>query len=139
MSLVERGFDFAESHARSGDDPIVVRFDEHVGPPVEDARVSGTGLLERQSFVPSLPTRPCFAGLLRVSHGSSAEGLRTCLKEGPGMSPVSSRSALEAMPRHDVASATRCTVPGGPGGHEGSRSVADGAGFAATVERGPAR
>jgi hypothetical protein len=28
------------------------------------------------------------------------------LKEGPGMSPVSSRSALEAMPRHDVASAT---------------------------------
>ena len=28
------------------------------------------------------------------------------------MSPVSSRSALEAMPRHDVAPATRLTVPG---------------------------
>jgi hypothetical protein len=33
------------------------------------------------------------------------------------MSPVSSRSALEAMPRHDVASANRFTVPGGQGVH----------------------
>jgi hypothetical protein len=47
MSLVERGFDLAETHARSGHDPIMVRFDEHVGPPVEDPRVSGTGLLKR--------------------------------------------------------------------------------------------
>src|SRR6266545_6254022 len=112
MSLVERGFDLAETHAGSGDDPIVVRFDEHVGPPVEDPRVPGTGLLERQSFAPSLPTRPRFASMLRVSHGSSAEDLRTCLKEGPGMSPVSSRSALEAMPRHDV-SATSSPYQGG--------------------------
>ena len=58
MSLVESGFDLAESHARSGHDPIVVWFDEHVGPPVEDARISGTGLLKCQSFAPRLPTRP---------------------------------------------------------------------------------
>jgi hypothetical protein len=105
MSLVERGFDLAESHARSGHDPIVVRFDEHVGPPVEDARVSGTGLLERQSLAPRLPTRPCFAGLLGVSHGSSAEDLRTRLKEGPGMSPVSSRSP--SKPCHATTSRRR--------------------------------
>jgi hypothetical protein len=111
-SLVECGFDLAETHARSSHDPIMVRVDEHVGPPVEDTRVSGTGLLERESFAVSLPTRPCFAGLLRVSHGSSPEALRTCLKEGPGMSPVSSRSALEAMPRHDVASATHSRYQG---------------------------
>src|ERR671911_1220386 len=56
------------------------------------------------------------------------EDLRTCLKEGPGMSPVSSRSALEAMPRHDVASATRCTVPGGRVVTAWSRNVLDGGG-----------